>query len=303
MNLRLILFLVIAMICNIASGQTIKYRLGVNYGKFNREVGHEEVENQAIVEYYSNYGDITTDFVSNFEPGFEAEVMQLWTPNVETGIELDYSKFSGKSSVPRLRNYYFSQFNSAFINEHFVQTPAPIVYESSTLNLLLNFRYYLTYGGSISPFFKAFGGLSFVSAELNFENQSVWNEGEHGILYALGTENSDQPREVAFCYGAGLGFDFPLSEKVSLYIDGTATLVNSDKVDGIPNYDYVSIDGQASLNPVNGTAFVAQVSLGFVFTTEKNLSLNKNWGRKKKVGSVKRTGRTTESRPFFRQKR
>ncbi len=299
MNRKLILTLIIVAMCGSAFGQVLKYRIGANYGKFNSEVGKAEVEHP-LVSVLSNPN--ATEFSHAFEPGFEAEIMQLWTPNVETGFELDYSKFSGSNEVPPYYNYYFAPENPSTIT-----TTAPLVYESSALSVLLNFRYYLAPGGSVSPFLKAFGGISFVGAEFNYQDLSEWDnpateEIETGVLYAIGTDQSDDPKEAVLSYGVGAGLNFAINDKVSLYLDGTLNYIGSDKVDGIPNYDYVNNDGQELLNPVSNRALVAQVSLGIVFTSKTNLGLNKNWG-KNKADSIKRTGRTTPWRPFYRQKR
>jgi hypothetical protein len=105
------------------------------------------------------------------------------------------------------------------------------------------------------------------------------------------------------CYGAGAGISFKLNDQVSLYLDGTANIIGTDKLDGIPNYDYINNGGQETLKPVGSSSLFTQVSLGIVFTSKTNLGLNKNWGKDKKGSGVKRTGRTTPWRPFYRQKR
>ncbi len=293
MNHKLIFTLVIVALCGNAFGQTLKYRVGLNYGKFNKEVGHEEVEHP-LIEGLSNPN--ATDFTNSSNLGFEAEIMQLWSPKFETGIELDFSKFSGNNKVSPYYNYYLTPYMPPKAD-----ASASKIYESSALNVMLNLRYYLVPEGSVNPFIKVYGGLSFVAAEFNYEDQSVWLEGEAGILYAIGTENSDDPREAALCYGGGLGFDIPINERLSLYFDGTAGVIGSDKVDGIPNFDYV-LDGEsglARLEPASGKAFITQFSVGIVFTSGKNLGLSKGGGGKK--SGVKRTGRTTSKRPFYRQ--
>lgn len=295
MNRKLILTLIIVAMCGSAFGQVLKYRIGANYGKFNSEVGKAEVEHP-LVSVLSNPN--ATEFSHAFEPGFEAEIMQLWTPNIETGFELDFSKFSGINDIPPYYNYYFAPENPSTIT-----TTEPLVYESSALSVLFNFRYYLTPGGTVSPFFKAFGGISFVGTEFNYEDQSVWQEGEAGVLYALGTENSDEPKDAVLSYGVGAGLNFVLNEQLSLYLDGTLNYIGSDKVDGIPNYDYINNEGQEIMKPAENKALVAQLSLGIVFTSKTNLGLNKNWGKNKKASGIKRTGRTTPWRPFYRQKR
>lgn len=294
MNRKLILTLIAVILCGSAFSQIVKYRVGGNYGKFNNEIGADEIEHP-LVTVLSNPN--ATDFTHAFEPGFEGEVMLLWSPNIETGLELEFTKFSGNNDIPPYYNYYFAPDNPSVIT-----TTEPLMYESSATNLILNFRYYFAPDGTVNPFFKVYGGMSWVGTELNYADQTFITENETGVLYALGTSNSSDSKESVICYGAGAGFDFELSENMSVYIDGTAGIIGSDKLDGIPNYDYINTDGQETLKPVGNKAFIAQISLGIVFTSKTDLGLNKNFGNKKKGSGVKRTGRTTPWRPFYRQK-
>ncbi len=294
MNRKLILSLIIVFLSVNAFSQVLKYRVGANYGKFNNEVGPEEIEHP-LIGVLSNPN--STDFTHAFEPGFEAELMMLWTPNIETGLEFEYTGFSGTNDIPPYRNYYFSQ---DFPDMEFYTTE-PLKYTTSSMNIMLNFRYYIAPDGGIRPFFKASAGLSMVATELNYADDAFIVEHNASVIYALGTSNSRDPRELALNYGAGLGIDFKLSDKLSFYIDGTASVINSDKVDGIPNYNYIENDGQEMLNPVGNKAFITQVSVGLVFTSNTDLGLNKNSGGKKSSG-VKRSGHTSQWRPFYRQK-
>ncbi len=293
MDRKLILSLIIATLYLSASGQTLKFRAGANYGRFNKEIGTGEVALPVPVGVTNPF---STDFTHVFEPGFEAEVMQLWTSNIETGIECRYSKFSGDNDLPPYYNYCYS--SDAPAGADFSQ---PIKYESSALNILLNFRYYLSPEGIINPFFKLLGGVSLVGTELNYQDESLWPSGSAGVLYAIGTASSDEAKEMALCYGAGLGFDYPINDRFSLHVGGSATIICSDKLDGIPNYDYVSDNGPGTLKPVNGQALVAQISVGIVFVSGIDLGLSKNSGSIKK-GGLRNSGNTLPWRPFYRKK-
>jgi hypothetical protein len=295
MNRKLILTLLVIIIGANAFGQVLKYRVGGNYSKFNKETGAEEIEHP-LVPVLSNPN--STDFTHAFEPGFEAELMMLWSPNFETGLEFERIGFSGRNDIPPYYNYYFAPDNPTVIT-----TTQPLSYASSAMNFKLNFRFYLAPEGIINPFIKAFGGLSKVAAELSYADPNFEPANNVKILYALGTENSDKSRESAFIYGAGLGINFKLSEKIFLYVDGTASTINSDKVDGIPNYDYTQNNGQATLKPVGNQSLITQFSAGLVFKSNTDLGLIKSGsGNKKKSSGIKRSGRTTPWRPFYRQK-
>lgn len=295
MNRKLILSLIIVFLSVNAFSQVLKYRVGANYGKFNNEVGPEEVEHP-ITAVINAANLSSTEFTHAFEPGFEGELMMLWTPNIETGFEFEYANFSGTNYAPPYYNFYFSPKMPPNYT-----TTDPFKYNSSAMNFMLNFRYYIAPDGGIRPFFKASIGLSFVAAEWNYLKPDSAYAYTFEPIYALGTSNSTDPRELALNYGAGLGIDFKLSDKLSFYIDGTASVINSDKVDGIPNYNYIENDGQEMLNPVGNKAFITQVSVGLVFTSNTDLGLNKNSGGKKSSG-VKRSGHTSQWRPFYRQK-
>jgi hypothetical protein len=152
---------------------------------------------------------------------------------------------------------------------------------------------------AINPFFKVFGGISFGGTELNYKDEVDRLDNGIGVLYSIGTQNSSAPREAALYYGAGAGINFRLSDRLALYIDGSASYINSDKVNGIPNFNYVYTDGQETMQPVGNTSFFTQISIGFVFNTGKDMG----WVSSDKGGSsVKRTGRTTDYFPFYRQK-
>lgn len=292
MNRKLILIILTGFLYANLSAQEIKFRLGGNFGTFSKESGPEEVLHPLVVAL-SNPN--ATEFVYDYNPGFDAELMLRWTPNIETGIEFKTLKFSGTNEVPPYYNYYFAPDNPNVIT-----TTEPMMFESSASNLLLNFRYYLAPEGKISPFVKAFGGLSFVAAEFNYQDTSVWDAGESGVLYAVGTENSDEPKVTALNYGAGAGFNFKFSEQLSLYVDGYVSVINTDILDGIPNYDYIA--AEQALERADNKAMTYGLSLGIVFSTKADLGLTGKGGGKKKGSSVKRSGRTLPYRPFYRQK-
>ena len=293
MNRKLILTLIITLLFANAFGQVLKYRVGANGGMFQKEIGPAEVEHPLVGVLSSPNA---TDFTSNIEAGFEAEVMVPWTLHFETGIELEYTKFSGYNDVPPYYNYYFAPNNPTVIT-----TTEPLIFESSAISAMANFRYYVLPDKGINPFLKVFGGVSFVAAEFNYKDPAFRAENNVDVLYAIGTKNSQDPREPALYYGGGVGISFQFSEKLSLYIDGTAAVINSDKVNGIPNYDYSNDNGNEVLTPVGNQSLVTQVSIGIVFTSGTDLGITS--GSKKGIrNGIKRTGRTSQYFPFYRQK-
>ena len=293
MDRKLILTLIISFFFVNAFGQLLKVRLGANGSTFQKEVGSPEVEHP-LIDVLSDTN--ASDFTSELGVGFEGELMLLWTPHIETGLEFKYSKMSGYNDNPPYYNYYFAmEYPSG--GEPPVK---PLIFESSAISTAINLRYYLLPKESINPFFKVFGGISFVGAELNYKDVQDRLDNGIGVLYSIGTKNSGDPKEPALYYGAGGGINFKLSERFSLYIDGSASFIRSDKLDGIPDYNYVSTDGQEVMDPIGNNSFFTQISIGFVFNTGKDMGwVKSDEGR---GSSVKRTGRTTNEFPFYRQK-
>ena len=297
MDRKLILTLIVSFLfVHTAFGQLLKVRVGANGSTFQKEVGSPEMEFPGIdVLYPADY--VYTDFSSNLEVGFEGEVMLLWTPHIETGLEFEYAKMTGSNDFPKYYNYILSlnydagTFNAPPLNSLF--------YETSAISTAINARYYLLPKESINPFLKVFGGISLVGTDFNYEDPNDRITYGEGIGFSMGTENSDEPREPALYFGAGAGVNFTLSNRISLYIDGNASFIKSDKVDGIPNFNYEEVDGQPHLAAVGNNSFFTQISIGLVFDTGIDLG----WVKSEKRGtSVKRTGRTSENFPFFRQK-
>lgn len=292
MNRKLILTLIISLLFVNAFGQLLKYRVGANSSMFMKEVGSAEVKHP-LINVLSNPN--STDFTSTLKAGFEGEVMLLWTSHIETGLEFEYADLSGYNDFPPYYNYYFAmEYPSG--GEPPVK---PLIYETSVLSTLLNARYYFLPNGSVNPFLKIFGGVSFVGTELNYKDINDRLDNNIGVLYSIGTKNSNDPREAALTYGAGAGINFKISDRISLYLDGSASFIKSDKVDGIPDYNYVNTDGQEVMQPIGNNSFFTQISIGLVFTSKTDLG----WVSDKGSGSgVNSSGRTSEHFPFYRQK-
>lgn len=307
MDRKLILTLIISVFFSNAFGQLLKVRVGANGSMFQKEVGSPEVEHTGMQLLYApDYS--YTDFTSNLDVGFEAEAMLLWTPHIETGLEFEYSKMSGDNDTPPYSNYIITLNYDVANNSANVPPLKPFSYETSVLSTVLNLRYYLLPEETIDPFFKVFGGISFVGTDFNYKDPAdivmmsdptgTKTDGER-VGFSMGTQDSSDPREPALYYGAGAGVNFKLSDRIALYVDGSASFIKSDKVDGIPNYNYEEIDGKPNLKPVGNNSFFTQISIGFVFDTGKDMG----WVSGGKGGSsVKRTGRTTSYFPFYRQK-
>lgn len=294
MNRKLVYTLILIVISGAAFGQEIKYRFSANMGSFNSEVGTAEIEHP-LVGVLSN--PASTDFVSNYKVGYEAEIIVPFSDYFETGLEVEFSNYSGSNEIPPYYNFYFAPDNPSVIH-----TTEPLFYESSTMGILLNGRINLIPKGKFNPFVKVFGGVAFVGSNFSYKDRNFIVENElPDVLYAVGTEHSDDPKKTALYYGAGAGFNFKISESIAFTVDGGAAFIGSDLINGVPNYNYINNDGQETLEPASNLSMLTQFSFGLVFYSKKDIGLfGKNDGGTNK--GVKRTGRTTKYRPFYRQK-
>lgn len=294
MNRILFLALILTVISGNISGQDIKFRLGGNFGKFNSEIGAEEIEHP-LVGVLSNPD--ATQFEQDLGIGFEAEIMIPWTEGFETGFEFKRSNFSGWNETPPYYNFYFSNDKPRLPDGTAIPitTTVPQIYESSTNSLILNLRYYILPGNTINPFLKASAGVSYTSAIFQFEDAELNAELPSGYLY------SNDTKDAVLFYGGGFGIDFEVSEKVSLYIDGSLNVIGSDLVDGIPNYNYENNSGVETITRTENQALFTQLTIGLAFHSGIDLGLTS--GQKNSGGKgAKRTGRTSDYRPFYRQK-
>lgn len=294
MNRIILIVLFAAISGGSVFSQVVKFRVGGNFGKFGDEIGTEEIEHP-LVGVLSNPN--ATEFEQDLGIGFEAEIMIPWTSSFETGIEFKRNNFSGWNETPPYYNFYFSDDKPRLADGTAVPitTTVPQIYESSVNSFILNLRYYLLPDNVISPFLKGSAGISYTTAEFKYEDIELNDDLPNGNLY------SNDRKNAVLYYGGGLGIDFEVSEKVSLYLDGTANVISSDLVDGIPNYNYVKENASETLNRADNMGFYTQFSIGLVF--HSGIDLGITTGQKKSRGKgVKRTGRTSEHRPFYRRK-
>ena len=293
MNQKITLTIIIIFLFGNVFGQTPRLRLSANSGMFISEIGDDEI-NHPFVGLLSDPN--STDFISDIGTGFEAELMLPLTLNFETGLEFEFSKLSGSNDVPPYYNLYFSddQPTGHDGSPAIISIIDPKVFESTVLSVSTNLRYYLMPGGNLNPFLKAFGGVSFVGTQFSYEDQVLNDELITGFLYET------ESRKTAFHYGGGAGINFKMLDKVSIYIDGTVLVINSDIVNGIPNYDYIESD--QSLVPVGNQSLIYQLSLGVVFDSGIDLGFNQNMKKKGRGNNAKGTGRASGHRPFYRKK-
>lgn len=288
-----------------ARAQVFRYRIGTNANSLIREIGANE-------NIYSGNNGLpateATPFANKYNFGFETELIRPWTNNLEAGIEIEYSRFSGSNDNPTGFNYFFTD---PFQVKHPDFNGQPVEYGSSTINFLANLKYFISLTPSIQPFAKIYLGSSLVGSELSYKNTGNLGSGVLPLLYASGTKNSEISKKAAFQYGAGLGLNFKFSEKFSLYFDGNVSVINSNTLDGVPNFNYALLNGSPFFSANASKSMVSQFSFGLVFTTLKfdfsNINLDISVPQKtktpKKPNHKRRSkGKISKYFPFFREK-
>lgn len=292
----LLLFLLMA---GTAEGQIFRYRLSANSGFFLGEPGKAEVDHPMRDEL-SNPD--SKDFSPVFKPGAELEVVAPITPDFELGLQFGYSNFAGQTPSPPLYNFFLSHFNP--LPDNYKYPDRALIYDTKILSILGTTRFYiLPLNRKLSVFMKMQGGVAFSGTDFTFQNPAYRVEYEVGVLYARGTKNSDHPKTAALTGGIGLGTTYRLSDKLDIYFDATASLIHSDIVNGVPNYNYIDNNGKSSMERTNSLAAVAQASIGLVYSAIPDRRVNKsNYTRSSRV-SKKIFHRRKRGKPFSKRRR
>ena len=76
---------------------------------------------------------------------------------------------------------------------------------------------------------------------------------------------------------------YRISDKFDIYLDATTWLINSDVINGVPNFDYVEFSGVGSMKRINALSAVIQANLGLVYSGIPNRRFSK--------GNVTRSGK------------
>lgn len=268
----LLFLLLFVLIHEVASGQIFRYRLSANSGMFLGEPGKAEI-NHPLKDELSNPG--SKEFSAVFKPGAELEIMSPVTPDFELGLQFGFTNFAGHTPSPPLYNFFLSRFNP--LPDNYKYPDKALIYDTKTLSILGTARFYiLPVHSDMNVFLKLLGGVSFTGTDFTFHDPVYRVQYDVGVLYARGTQNSDDPKVAALTGGLGLGTTYRLSDRLDIYFDATTSLINSDIVNGVPNYNYVETDGKGTMQKTNSLAAVAQASIGLVYSAIPDRRFNKN---------------------------
>lgn len=302
---------------------SLKVRLSGNLSRFLGEPQGDEVIYPMIENLIEGEGPFG-DFTNQSKPGFEAEVMFSLTEKAWIGLELSSSRFSGVNENPPPYNFQYTDFNQLQVRILDIQESLmlpeiqyPLVYNTSLMNLLVNFRFYLFTEGKFRPFLKVHSGVSFIGTELALKNSQDWPPAGYTVfvegvaqlpenldfgapvLFSRGTSSSPEGRVPALNLGGGLGFEYQINEKFSLYSDFTFAMVNSDILDGRPNFDFNETTSR--LERFNTFGNFTKLNVGICYSLGEGFSVFS--GSKNSVKSSGKGGRQHPYLPFYEIKR
>ena len=274
------LFIIFAL-PEINKAQLVGFRIAANSGMMVAELGKSD--NPHPVALANSPAQSSERFTPNLSYGFEGEILFQISTRGFFGIEVDYSTLKGYNDNPPYYNYYLTQYFNQFQDEYI---QSAIKYNTTLINLAVNYKYFFFPEKSFQPFVKLTGVVAFVGTDLSYKNLPG-DLLESDILYARGTSNSEQKKWPAFHGGIGIGFSYDISDNLAFQIDGTSTVVNSGIINGVPTFTY---DSDANLLRYNRRlALTMQISVGLAYTFEIG-------------GENGSGGKTNPNLPFYRNK-
>ncbi len=270
---NIIVFIFFFVFINITgSAQIFRYRLSGSSSMFISELGPSEIE-------HPQTGLFTYPGSSDFNPGFklgaEVEIMVPVTSNFELGIEFDFTNLAGYTETAPLYNFFLTARNPLAGSDPYPDEA--LIYTTKQLSALGTSRlYFFSIDNDMNIFAKALAGVTFTGTDFTFDDPFYRVEYGVGVLYARGTKNSEYPKKAAFSGGAGLGITYKISDKLDICLDGTALLINSDIVNGVPNFNYTVISGMESFEPALCWSMVGQITIGIIYSAIRDQRLNRS---------------------------
>lgn len=275
-----LLFILIAL-PGISKAQLIGFRIAANSGMLISEFGSSDVPHPDAIA--NTPAQSTERFTPQLSYGFEGEVLFQISEHEFFGVEVDYSTLKGFNDNPPFYNYYLTPYFNQYQDEYI---QSAIKYNTTLINLAVNFKHFFLPESNFQPFVKLTGVVAFVGTDLSYKEHPVYTEmtggydpetniawdgfittePESDILYARGTSNSDQKKWPAFHGGFGIGFSYDITDKLAFQADATATVFNSGIINGVPNFTYSVNDDLLKYN--RRLSLTTQISAGLVYYIE-----------------------------------
>lgn len=269
-----LVFLFLLFVVNPINGQIYRYRLSANSGIFLGETGRAEIEPPERFDYPG-----AKNFVPVLKPGVDLEISRPVTPDFELGLQFGYLHLNGETPTPPLYNFFLSRNNPLPENNKYPDNA--LYYNTNIFSVSATTRFYiLPLSDYFNFFLKAQGGVSFIGTDFSFSDPVHSVQNDIGTLFSKGTRSSKSPKAVVPAGGAGFGITYKLSDKFDVYFDATASLIRSDIVNGVPNYDYKGVTMEKSKN----TSAVVQAGLGLIYSAIPDRRYHKsNYTRSKRI--------------------
>ncbi len=300
MGQKQILTVLFLLLVASASGQILRYRLGASSGMFLSETGADEIRHPqaSILEYPS-----ATELSPTLKLGADFEIMAPLTSQLEVGLEFEYGNLSGRTETSPLYNFYFFDWINPLPNDYFYPSE-PVMYDTKQLSILGTTRlYFLPPREKLNIFAKVFGGVSFIGTDFKFVNEVDNVSYNVGVLYTQGTKSNPSPKDKALQAGAGFGSTYKFSDVMAFYLEFTGSFINSDIVNGVPNFDYLPNAGKQFRLAEGVGSLTGQISVGLVYSAVGDSRLNRGNYTKSKRITKKKTWMRKKSHPFGKSKK
>jgi len=244
----------------VVHSQLVGFRIAANSGMLISEFGSSDVPHpDALAQTPAQSSERFTPQPSF---GFEGEILFQIAPHSFFGVEVDYSQLRGYNDNPPYYNYYLTPYFDHYQNEYYNSS---VKYNSTLINLAVNYKYFFFPDATFQPFLKLTGVVAFVGTDFTYKDLPEVGL-ESDVLYARGTSNSDQDKWPAFHGGLGIGFSYDLSDHLAFQMDATSTVINSGIVNGLPNFTYDVDENLLKYN--RRLSLTMQISVGVAYTFE-----------------------------------
>lgn len=267
-----------------ANGQLIGFRFAGNTNVFLGELGDSPVPHPDA--FLETPAVSSTKFSYQPTIGAEAEILFQASEMSLLGVELEYSKVKGYNDIPPVYNYYLTPYYAQYQDYY---TTDPVAFNTTLFNVAVNWKYFFFKSSPLKPFVKLTGVVAFVATDFTFKDNPDPELFTSDVLYARGTSNSEQNMWPAFHLGGGIGFDYMINDKWSFQVDATSTVINSDIINGVPNFTYEQVEGVDMLSYQKNPSVTFQISAGVVYYIEL-------------IGQPGVKGKADPSLPFYRKK-
>lgn len=283
LNKPIVILVLLFSIIGVGNCQVIGFRLAANSGMYINELGDSDV----LLDPLEQTPAISTqNFKMQPTIGAEGEILFQVSRMSHFGIELEYSKLKGYNETPPIYNYYLTPYYADYQNYY---TDDPVAFNTTLINVAVNWKYFFFKQSPLKPFVKLTGVVAFIGTDFTFNEDSDPESFESNILYSRGTSNSEQEKLPAFHLGGGIGFDYKINDRWSFQADVTSTVINSDIINGVPNFTYEKVDDKDMLLYNKRPSLTAQISAGLVYTIEI-------------IQSGGSSGKINTTLPFYRRK-